>query len=143
VGDTEEIPLGLTDVFGRPSLAFLSNGDPAIAVQQSDGSTNSLALARRSAAVWSLHTADTSAADVGLNPSLDTQGDVFRVAYPDDTNGDLRYATSTDGVAWASETIVSAGDVGDVPSLVVSSSGVATITYHDLGGTALRGVTGP
>jgi hypothetical protein len=143
VGETQEIPIGEMNVFGRPSLAFLSNGDPAIAVQQDDGSVKSAAVARRDAGVWSLHTVDASAADVGLNPSLDLQGDVFHVAYPDDTNGDLRYATSADGITWTPVAVVSTGDVGDVPSLVVSATGGVTISYHDLGGTALRGVRGP
>jgi hypothetical protein len=37
VGTIEDIPLDSTSVWGRPSLAYLSNGDAAIAVQQDDG----------------------------------------------------------------------------------------------------------
>jgi hypothetical protein len=80
---------------------------------------------------------------MGLNPSLGIVDDAFHVTYPDDTNGDLRYATSTDGVAWTAETVVSTGNIGDVPSLGVTESGVVRIAYYDLGATALRSVSGP
>jgi hypothetical protein len=143
VGDIEDISFGTLGAFGRPSLAYRSNGDPAIAVQQSDGVTRAPALALRTGGVWAVHTIDDSVANAGLHPSLDITGDVFRVAYPDDTNADLRYASSTDGVVWSPMTAVGPGDVGDVPAIAVSGAGVVTIAYYDTGRTALRSVTGP
>jgi hypothetical protein len=143
VGAIEDIPLDTTSASGRPSLGYLSNGDIAIAVQQDDAVTLSLALARRISGVWSIGTVDNTAADVGLNPSLVIVDDVFHIAYPDDTNGDLKYATSTDGTAWTIDTAVTTGDVGDVPSLGINGSGGIRISYYDLGSTALKGVSGP
>jgi hypothetical protein len=143
VGSVEEISFGDLGAFGRPSLAFLPNGDPAIAVQQGDGTLGSAAIAVRTGGTWATHTIDDSSSNMGLDPALDITGDVFRAAYPDDVAGDLRYAESTDGVAWNATTAASLGNVGDVPSLAVSPTGRVTIAYYDSGRTALRSVVGP
>jgi hypothetical protein len=143
VGNVETVPSPGASVFGRPSLSYLSNGDAAIAVQEGVGGQLSLAIARRTSGVWSLATVDSSAANVGLNPSLDTTADVYHVAYPDDTNNDLRYASSPDGVVWTTGPVVTTGNVGDVPSLAVKPSGKATISCYDTGGTQLLSVSGP
>ncbi len=143
VGNVELVPFGGLQTFGKPSLAYRSNGDPAIAVQQSDGVTTGPAMALRTGGVWAAHPIDASVTNGGLHPALDVTGDVFRVAYPDDANGDLRFASSTDGIAWTAVTPVSDGDVGDTPSLAVNAAGRVTIAYYDASRTALRSVTGP
>ena len=143
VGDTEIVPFGGMQTFGKPSLAYRPNGDPAIAVQQSDGATTSPAFALRTGGVWAVHPIDPSVTNGGIHPALDITGDVYRVAYPDDANGDLRFASSTDGIVWTAVTPVSGGDVGDTPSLAVNAAGRVTIAYYDTSRTALRSVTGP
>jgi hypothetical protein len=143
VGAIQSVPVGTTNVYGRPSLAYLSNGDAAIAVQRTTSSGLGLAVAVRSSGAWTIKTVDSSAADLGLNPLLDTTGDVFHVAYPDDTNGDLKYASSLDGITWITGTVVSSGDIGDFPSAGVTSTGGVEISYFDSGHTALKSVAGP
>jgi hypothetical protein len=65
------------------------------------------------------------------------------VAFHDETNGDLRYGTSPDGVAWSTQAIVTDGDLGDFPSLGITAAGGVRVSFHDTINTALKYVAGP
>jgi hypothetical protein len=86
---------------------------------------------------------DDAATLTGAEPSLFVTDDLLHVAYQDVTNGDLRYATSTDGTVWTAESIVCAHDTGRFPDLGVTPGGVTHVTYHDLTDTALMSTKGP
>ncbi|MGC9025187.1 MAG: PKD domain-containing protein, partial [Chloroflexia bacterium] len=74
----------------------------------------------------------------GSRPSLvlDLQ-DQPHIAYYNATNGDLRYARY-DQVAWFTETVAAAGDVGYHASLALDAAGQPHIAYYDLTNGELR-----
>jgi len=70
-------------------------------------------------------------------------GGTLRIAYRDVTDADLRFATSTDGSTWVLERIKGADQTGWFPSLGVTESGTAWISYFDGTKGALLASTGP
>ena len=119
------------DAIGVPSLAFDSSGNPWIAFRRGSVSNSWLAVAHKSAGIWTIDTVDTSSAVTGLYPSLAFyQGAQVRVAYYDRSLGDLRYAKLT-GSTWTLSTIDSGGDVGLYPTLRYKSDGSREVAYWD------------
>lgn len=69
--------------------------------------------------------------DTGLYPSLIIEADGSQhIAYYDHSEGDLRYATRSNG-SWDFETVDSGGDTGLTPSLVLDAEGNPWISYYD------------
>ena len=136
---------------GEPSLAFLPDGTGFLAFQEStpygtpSGSAYAfLALVTRTSGAWSTAVSvDASVLHTGAEPSLSLSGGTLHVAYHDTTNGDLRYATSSDGSLWTSETIAGRDDVGNFPALAVTQGGKALIAHYNLTATALVSSIGP
>src|SRR5262245_46583448 len=61
--------------------------------------------------------------------ALDVHGNP-RIAYFDETNADLKYASKSGGV-WTLETVDAAGAVGQFPSLAFDARGNPHISYFD------------
>jgi hypothetical protein len=81
---------------------------------------------------------------IGAMPSLCVTGDGTRhIAYFDQDNQELRYASSTDGIVWSSELAASVTggtrDVGSEASMVYNpSAAFPMISYYDATSTALK-----
>ena len=142
MSDFASIPLQGQNAYGRPSLAFPPNGDPAIAFQMGTDASKSLAFAMRTAGEWSVVPVDDSVADIGAHPSLEIDDGTFHVAYPDESNDDLKYASSTNGSAWAVQTVAVSGDLGEYPSIEIASSGQVRISHYDRGGAGVKATFG-
>ncbi len=136
---------------GEPSLAFTPTGTAYLAFQEGtppdtdpSAAYSFLALSRGTATGWRVRTkVDTSQQFIGAEPDLSLAGGSFRIAYYDDTNKDLRMATSTDAATWTLETIASKANTGRFPSLAVSSTGGVGISYYRPKDTSLRATFGP
>lgn len=137
--------------YSEPSLAFAPDGTAYIAFQEGsaygaplDSAYSFLALLTRTAGTWGApRTIDDAVTFTGGEPSMSLAGGTFHIAYQDDTTRDLRYATSPDGTTWTFDTILSKGDTGHFPSLAITASGAARISFYNRSDTALRAVSGP
>jgi len=93
-------------------------------------------LKRSTAGTWSSALVDkTSSTNTGHHSSmgLDTKGGLH-VAYHDEGNADLRYATKAKGSAsWTLKSVSSSGSVGQHPSLVVDNKGGLHLVYNAAG----------
>ncbi len=97
-------------------------------------------LHRPAAGVWSNTLVDTSSTVVGGHSELflDATG-ALHVAYRDETNGDLRYATRpSGGTIWQIGKVDGAGDVGRHASVAVDAMGAVHVAYYDKTKGALR-----
>jgi len=151
-GTFHSFALGNGDApYGEPSLAFTPTGTAYLAFQEgtppgTDPSTaySFLALSKGSATGWHLRTkVDTSQQFIGGEPDLSLAGGSFKIAYDDETNKDLRFATSADATTWTLETLASSGNTGRFPSLAVSPTGVVGISVYRHQDTSLRAIIGP
>ncbi len=79
---------------------------------------------------WEHTILDSSRLYYDTSLALDASG-YGRVAYRDQSNGDLKYAFRTGSASWYRETVDSAGDVGSYPSLDLDASGYPHISYYD------------
>lgn len=80
---------------------------------------------------WTISTVD-STADVGMYSAIttDAQGN-YLISYYDNTNGNLKFAKSTDsGVTWTISTIEATDNVGQKSSIAVDSLGNYLIVYE-------------
>jgi PKD repeat protein len=66
--------------------------------------------------------------------------DKVHISYYDVTNGDLKHATNASG-SWVTETVDSAGDVGQYTSIAIDSSDYVHISYYDATNGDLKYVT--
>jgi hypothetical protein len=96
----------------------------------------------RTAGQWSVTPVDESAADVGGHPSLEIAQGVFHVAYPDESNDDLKYASSANGSDWTIQTVASSGDLGEYPSIGIAPSGQVRISHYDRSGAGVKATFG-
>jgi hypothetical protein len=117
------------DAVGVPSLAFAADGTPSIAFQEGSETASHLAAATLAGATWTLADVDSTVAVTGVSPSAAFAGSKLRVAYYDQTNGNLRWAAL--GSTWSLRTLESANNVGYLPSLGYSSTGSSYISYRD------------
>jgi hypothetical protein len=135
--------------YGEPSLAFLPDGTAHIAFQEGSaygtaaGSAYAfLALVSRVGGTWgSPVTVDDAVQFTGAEPSLSLAGGTFHVAYQDATTFDLRYATSADATTWSAETVPATKRTGFFPSLALTNSGAARMSYYNTSNTSLRSVS--
>jgi hypothetical protein len=137
--------------YGEPSLAFAADGTAYLAFQEGTqpGTDPSFAysfltLAERTGGVWGTPTAiDNAVQFTGGDLDLSLGGGSFHIAYSDDTNKDLRLATSPDGTTWTLSTIFANGNTGHFPSVAVASNGETCISFYHRTDTSLRAVFGP
>ena len=122
--------LGLSDALGIPSLAFAPDGAPSIGFQEGGTAASHLEVGTRPTSTWTFVNVDSSSTLTGVAPSLAFKGSLQRVAYYDQTNGDLRWATYN-GTSWSISTLESTNDVGKYPSLAFSSAPQPYISYWD------------
>lgn len=138
-------------VYGEPDLRFADDGTGFLAFQAGSpyGTPTAdkygfLKLMTRDSDTWGPPaTVDDAATVTGADPALWVSDGTLYLAYRDETNGDLRFATSTDGTSWSAETVLGPHDTGLYPELVVTSGGVAHLAYHDATTTALMSTKGP
>lgn len=130
-GGDEDIPITYGAAYGVPSLAFAADGTAYVAFQQGTETDRELVLAiRTGASQWSSSVIDSGSALTGAAPSLALWESLPRVAYRDESRGNLRYA-AFDGASWALKTIESTGRLGEHPSLALDGSGRAWISHYD------------
>ena len=86
--------------------------------------------------VWQSSQTIDSTGDVGIYSSLalDSNNKVH-VAYYDQANTNLKYATNASG-SWIASTIDSTGDVGNYASIAVDSNDKVHMSYYDSGGNS-------
>ncbi|MEZ5168509.1 MAG: S-layer homology domain-containing protein, partial [Acidimicrobiales bacterium] len=134
-----------TDVGSESDLAVV-DGRPAIAYY--DGDNGELRYAAQAAnGTWSDVLVDAdgdgTSTDVGRNPSIGVlPNGQPAIAYHDEQNGELRYATRTGGV-WSDELVDADGDgsstdVGGDNDLLVLANSRPAIAYHDATADTLR-----
>jgi len=121
----------VTDAMGVPSLTFGPDGTPWIAFQEGTDTASHLEAAQLTGSTWTMTNVDSTSTVTGVEPSAAFTGSKLRVAYYDETNGNLRWA-SLGSTAWSLKTLESTNDVGDFPSLAFNSSASAYISYYDL-----------
>jgi hypothetical protein len=152
VGSDHFFVLPNSDVpYGEPSLGFAADGTAYIAFQEGTApgtdpasAYSFLALATRSSGVWADPVAvDDSQQFIGGDPDLSLADGSLHIAYYDDTNKDLRYATSPDGSTWTTSTIYSSGNTGHFPSIAVTPTGHARISFYHRTNTSLQAIFGP
>jgi hypothetical protein len=152
--DAEVVVTPLPDgnaVYGEPDLRFTQDGTGYLAFQAGSAygtpaadQFGFLGLMTRDSGIWSPPaTIDDAVTVTGADPTLWVSSDLLHVAYRDETNGDLRYATSSDGTSWTAETVFGPHDTGLYPDLIVTPGGIAHLTYHDSSSTALMSTKGP
>jgi hypothetical protein len=111
---------------GLAQIAFHEylEGDVFVARQAEDGD-------------WAVETVETEGwLGAGLSLAIDDSG-VRHLAYGDDTNGDLRYATDASG-AWVASAIDSEGVTGLGANLVLGPEGRPVVSYWDQTNEAFR-----
>jgi hypothetical protein len=115
-------------------LAFDANGNPHISYNDNTNNVldGDLKYASNVGGSWTTETVD-SAGDVGYYNSLafDASGNPH-IAYLDETNWNLMYASKVGANPWTTETIFSTGNVGWSSSLAFDASGNPHISYLDV-----------
>ena len=119
VGKFSSITLNSTD-FPRISYYDESNSRLKYAVY---GCVSGVCL-------WITTSVDNSG-DVGHYTSLIVDSnDHYHISYYDNSNDDLKYATSTSG-SWVTTTVDSSGNVGKYGSIAIDSNDAVHISYRD------------
>lgn len=124
---------------GTPSLGFLPNGTGYLALEEGTpvgtapaGAYGFLVLMTWTSGTWSAPvTVDNTAPITGGDPSLSLVGGTFHIAYQNVTNGDLRYATSSNASTWTLKTLSAPHNTGFFPSLGVTVGGLVRIADFD------------
>jgi hypothetical protein len=143
VGAIQSVPLGLDlGAYGIPSLDHTSDGRAVIAFQRGSVAERALSIAVETDPGWSVTDVDGEAALSGAAPSL-LVGSTWWVASHDESDGDLRIASSVDGSVWANATIESTGDIGEYPCVATTATGGVRIAAYDRGALDVRWSKGP
>jgi hypothetical protein len=125
---------GANPIGAYPSLAFSTQGQPAIAYyQETDGDLKyAISTGTETAPAWTIQTVDTSG-DVGKFPSLAFAPDGQpAIAYYDDTNDDLKFAKYNAGSGqWVVTPVETTGSTGYGCALAYSPAGQPSISYLD------------
>ena len=132
---------------GGSATALALDASGGVHVTYSDNTNGNLRYATcpatcTVAAGWQAMTVD-SVGEVASSSALVVDGNGrVHVAYRDDTNSNLKYATCAAGCAtaagWRALTVDDDGDVGSFPSLVVDASGRLHIAYWDVSSDNLK-----
>jgi hypothetical protein len=127
------------------SLAVDASG--GVHVSYSDNTNSNLRYATcpgncTTTVAWQAATVD-SVGEVASSTALVVDGTGrVHIAYRDDTNSNLKYATCAAGCAagagWRALTVDDDGDVGSFPSLVIGASGRLHIAYWDVSSDNLK-----
>lgn len=116
----------------EPSIAIDAAGDPHIVYRSWSGWKLKYATLNPSSSNWQVSTLETggSAGDgTGeSNSILIDDGGTIHVAYTDETNGVLRYATKSTGVSVTNEVTVKFGQYGSVTADVIDDSTIRLTT---------------
>ncbi len=113
---------------GDSSLAFQSNGKPAISYYEGIG--QDLKYAVFDGTAWQSTLVDSVGDVGGINALAFLPDGTPVIAYQDTTHSDLKFA-AFDGTVWQLATVDSTGNVGTDLSLKVSPSGQPSISYFD------------
>lgn len=130
------------EAIGVPSLKFDGNGTAWIAYREGTSTASHLEVADLPAGApsWTVTTVDGSAANTGLSPSLGIRAGEPAVAYYDQTDGNLRFATF-DGTSWSTANVASTGTVGQFPSLRFNKT-TPEISFWSVSGKSIRWAQG-
>lgn len=126
-----------TDDVGSYTSIVLSDAG-GVYISYYDTTSGNLKFAYRapSATSWTLQTVDGSANNIGTFSSIaltdaSAATPEIHIAYYDQTNMDLKYATSTDGTTWTTSTIDNSGNVGAYTSLTTDANDKLHVSYYD------------
>ncbi|HCH65691.1 MAG TPA: hypothetical protein DFR83_23005 [Deltaproteobacteria bacterium] len=148
VADSNSNPASASGMFA--SIALDGSGIPVIA--HHDGGLGELRVAHWEGTGFQGEVVDEGSApevvdeeepveaNVGLFPSLQIVDGIEYIAYHDQANGDLLFASGTAGAYTLSE-VATEGNVGAWPDLVIES-GTMHIAFHDVGNQDLMFATG-
>tara|TARA_B100001741_G_scaffold134525_2_gene110834 strand:- start:2078 stop:5197 length:3120 start_codon:yes stop_codon:yes gene_type:complete len=119
------------DTGRNPSIAIDAAGDPHIVYRSWNGWKLKYATLNPSSPDWQVSTIETGSVGDGTGESnsifIDDEG-TMHVAYTDETNGVLRYATKSTGVTVTNEITVKFGHLGSVTGDVIDDSTIRFTT---------------
>ena len=120
------------DTGRNPSIAIDAAGDPHIVYRSWNGWKLKYATLNPSSPNWQVSTVETTG---GLtegtgesNSLIIDDGGMMHVAYTDETNGVLRYATKSTGVTVTNEVTIKFGQLGSVTADVIDDSTIRFTT---------------
>lgn len=122
------------------SIVVDADGYPQISYLAGSGSGHILKYACKSASGWTIQTIESVGLmgdDNSRNTSLEIgrRDNRARIAYQDQTGGDLRYAMNVEvcglGGVWVTQAVDTEGQVGSDPSLALDSGDSPCISYYD------------
>ncbi|MBL6882574.1 MAG: thrombospondin type 3 repeat-containing protein [Candidatus Poseidoniaceae archaeon] len=120
------------DTGRKPSIAIDAAGDPHIVYRSWSGWKLKYATLNPSSPNWQVSTIETTGGQgdgTGESNSLIIDdGGMMHVAYTDETNGVLRYATKSTGVTVTNEITVKFGQLGSVTADVIDDSTIRLTT---------------
>jgi len=119
------------DTGRNPSIAIDAAGDPHIVYRSWNGWKLKYATLNPSSPDWQVSTIETGTVGKGTGESnsiVIDDGGTIHVAYTDETNGVLRYATKSTGVTVTNEITVKFGQLGSVTAEVIDDSTIRLTT---------------
>ena len=119
------------DTGRNPSIAVDAAGDPHIVYRSWNGWKVKYATLNPSSPNWQVSTLETGSTGAGTGESnsifIDDEG-MMHIAYSDETNDVLRYATKSTGVSVTNEITVKFGQLGSVTAEVIDDSTIRFTT---------------
>ena len=119
------------DTGRKPSIVIDEAGDPHIVYRSWNGWKFKYATLNPSSPNWQVSTIESSSSSLGTGESNSIfidDGGMMHVAYSDETNGVLRYATKSTGVSQTHEITVQFGQFGAVTGEVVDDQTIILTT---------------
>ena len=120
------------DAGRNPSIAIDAAGDPHIVYRSWSGWKLKYATLNPSSPNWQVSTIETTGGSGDgtgeSNSIIIDEGGMMHVAYTDETNGVLRYATKSTGVTVTNEVTIKFGQLGSVTADVIDDSTIRFTT---------------
>jgi hypothetical protein len=113
-------------------IAWLPNGNLVVAYNLAEQAGRGVWAAIYGGAAWTLTRVSESGTVGRVSLGVDPAGTIWLAFYDADAS-DLIVASSSDGIAWSSETVDGTASTGLHPSLAIDAEGRPVVAYTDCG----------